>query len=228
MLSTSGRKPAPQVVLDQLAALKAEVHFLTADLTDVEECCKLARTALELLGGMDSFVSNAGGMAAAPLKDIEIEKWDFLFDLNVRPTLLIAQQLHAALSESSGSIVATSSMAGVQPMPGSGAYSASKAALSMLIRQMAQEWGPEGIRANAVAPGMIRTSLTEAAYLDEEVAAGRTALVPIRRIGTAEEMGNIIAFLAGPQSSYVTGQVIVADGGVTDATLAHIPAPVKK
>ena len=228
VLSTSGRKPAPQTVLDQLAALNAEVHFLTADLTEVAECRRLARTTLDILGGMDSFVSNAGGMAAAPLKDIDTEKWDFLFDLNVRPTLVIAQELHAALSKNGGSIVATSSMTGVLPMSGAGAYSASKVALSMLIRQMAQEWGPDGIRANAIAPGMIRTSLTEATYANEKVAAGRTALVPVRRIGRAEDMGSIIAFLAGPQSPYITGQVIVADGGVTDAMLGLIPSLPKK
>ena len=228
VLSTSGRKPAPQAVLDRLAALGAEVHFLPADLTDVDTCRALAQQTLALLGGLDCFVSNAGALGGAPLKNIAPEKWDFLFDVNVRPTLLIAQELHGALAESRGSIVATSSMTGEMPMPGAGAYSPAKAALSMLIRQMAQEWGPEGIRANAVAPGMIRTGLTEAVYSNDDTHSARAALVPLRRIGTADDMGAIIAVLAGPQSAYVTGQIIVADGGVTDAMLGLIPAPSKK
>lgn len=227
VLSTSGRKPAPATVLESLEALGAEVHFIPADLTDVGECRRLAEEALAALGGLDCFVSNAGALGGAPLKEIAPETWDFLFDVNVRPTLIIAQELHGALSESRGSIVATSSMTGEMPMPGGGAYSAAKAAVSMLIRQMAQEWGPDGIRANAVAPGMIRTSLTEATYRHDEVAAARSALVPLRRIGTAEDMGNVIAFLAGPQSTYITGQILVADGGLTDAMLGQIPAPPK-
>lgn len=228
VISTSGRKPAPQAVIDKLTALGAEVHFETADLNDIDACRGLATRALEVLGGLDSFVSNAGALGGAPLKEIKPETWDFQFDVNVRPTLVIAQQLHGALKESSGSIVATSSMTAEFPMPGAGAYSAAKAALSMLIRQMAQEWGPDGIRANAVAPGMIRTGLTEATYSNDETHAARSALVPLRRIGTADEMGAIIAFLSGPHSAYVTGQIIVADGGVTDAMLGQIPAPPKK
>lgn len=228
VLSTSGRQPAAQTLLDSLAELGAEVHVVPADLTDIDACRMLARETLDRLDGLDCFVSNAGALGGAPLREISPEKWDFLFDINVRPTLVIAQELHEALSLSHGSIVATSSMTGEMPMPGSGAYSAAKAAVSMLIRQMAQEWGPDGIRANAVAPGMIRTPLTEAVYADEELAAARSALVPIGRIGTAADIGNIIAFLAGPQSAYVTGQIIVADGGVTDAMLGRIPAPRKR
>lgn len=225
VLSTSGRKPPPQPVLDALSALGAEVHFVTADLSDVAACRNLARTTLDRLGGADAFVSNAGAMGAAPLVSIDPDRWDDLFRVNVRPTLLIAQGLHAALGDSRGSIVATGSMTGEQPMPGSGGYSASKAALAMLVRQMAQEWGPGGIRANAVAPGLIRTPLTEATYRNEALAAARSALVPLRRIGTATDIGNLIAFLAGPQSTYVTGQVILADGGLTDAMLGRIPMP---
>ena len=225
VLANSGRRPLPPALLEALAGFGAEVHHVAADLADVEAARGLARAALERLGGMDCFVSNAGAMAGGPLKDLDVAAWDRLFDVNLRPTLVIAQELYPALRDGGGTIVATSSMTGELPLPSGGAYSASKAALSMLIRQMAQEWGPDGIRANAVAPGMIRTSLTERTYQDEAIHRGRRDLVPLRRIGTAEEIGNVIAFLAGPQSAYVNGQVLVADGGFVSAMLGQMPMP---
>ena len=114
-------------------------------------------------------------------------------------------------------------MSGLRPHKGLGAYSAAKAALVMLARVLAQEWAAEGIRVNAVAPGMIRTPLTERIYQHDEVKARREALVPLGRIGAPEDIAAIVAFLAGPGAGYVTGQVILADGGIADSALGAIP-----
>ena len=88
---------------------------------------------------------------------------------------------------------------------------------------LAQEWAADGIRVNAVAPGMIRTPLTERIYQHDEVKARREALVPLGRIGTPEDIAAVVAFLAGPGAAYVTGQVMLADGGIADSALGAIP-----
>ena len=108
------------------------------------------------------------------------------------------------------------------------AYRSNQAALVMLCRQLAQEWAEDGIRVNAVCPGMIRTPLTEAVYGDEATKAAREALVPLARIGTPEDVAHAVVHLAGPGASYLTGQALVVDGGVADRMLSLIPGRPRK
>lgn len=223
VLTASGRKPAPQVLLDALAASGVRVIFLTGDLSDAATCAGLAARTLDALGGLDVFVSNAGQSVPHRLAALPVTDWDRTFTVNVRPTFLLAQAFHPALATSQGAIVAVASMSGLRPHRGLGAYSSAKAALIMLCRSLAQEWAPDAIRVNAVAPGMIRTPLTERIYQHAEVKAKREALVPLGRIGTPEDIAGVVAFLAGPGAAYVTGQVVLADGGVADSALGMIP-----
>ena len=223
VLSASGRKPAPQALLDRLAAAGVRAQFLTGDLADPAACAALAARTLDVLGGLDVFVSNAGASAPHRLAELRVEDWDRTFAVNTRPTFLLAQGFRPALAAAGGSIVVVASMSGVRPHRGLGAYSAAKAALVMLARVLAQEWAAEGIRVNAVAPGMIRTPLTERIYTHPEVKARREALAPLGRIGTPEDIAGVVAFLAGPGAAYVTGQVLLADGGIADSALGAIP-----
>ena len=188
MLTASGRKPAPQALLDALAAQGVRATFLTGDLSDPGACAALAARTLDALGGLDAFVSNAGASVPHRLAELAVEDWDRTFAVNTRPTFLLAQAFRPALAASRGSIVAVASMSGLRPHRGLGAYSAAKAALVMLVRVLAQEWAADGIRVNAVAPGMIRTPLTERIYLHADVKARREALVPLGRIGTPEDI----------------------------------------
>lgn len=223
VLTASGRKPAPQGLIDRLEAGGARVVYLTGDLAAPAACREIAAHALDALGGIDVFVSNAGASTPRKLADLAAEDWDQTFAVNTRPTFLLAQAFRPALAASRGAIVVVASMSGLRPHKGLGAYSAAKAALIMLSRALAQEWAADGIRVNAVAPGMVRTPLTERIYTFPEVKAQREALVPLGRIGTPEDIASVVAFLAGPGSSYVTGQVVLADGGVTDIALGLIP-----
>jgi NAD(P)-dependent dehydrogenase (short-subunit alcohol dehydrogenase family) len=223
VLTASGRKPAPRALLDRLASDGVRTSFLTGDLSDPATCADLAVRALDTLGGLDVFVSNAGASVPQKLAELSVEDWDQTFAINTRPTFQLAQAFRPALTASAGSIVAVASMSGLRPHRGLGAYSAAKAALVMLCRVMAQEWAADGIRVNAVAPGMIRTPLTERIYRHAEVKARREALVPLGRIGTPEDIAGVVAFLAGPASAYVTGQVLLADGGIADSALGAIP-----
>jgi NAD(P)-dependent dehydrogenase (short-subunit alcohol dehydrogenase family) len=223
VLTTSGAKAPPADLMDRLSALGARPLHLTGDLSDPAVCAAIARDTLEALGGLDCFVSNAGAMTPGPLAEVSLDVWRRMFDVNVTPTLLLAQALRPALVESRGAIVAVSSMSGEGPHRGAGAYSCAKAALSQLCRNLAQEWAPDGIRVNAVAPGMVATPLTARIYAHSEVKAKREALVPLGRVATPEDIAGVVAFLAGPDSAYVTGQVILADGGLSESALSHIP-----
>lgn len=226
-LSTSGRNGPPQKLIEDIEALGARANFVAADLANAEDCVRLAEAAVSFGGGIDHFVSNAGAMRSGALKDLSVADWDTLFDINVRPTFVIGQVLYPALKQSKGTITAVSSVVGHVPSPGTGAYPPSKSALDMLVRQMAIEWAPDGIRVNAVAPGMIRTPLTERAYQDPETHAMRIDLVPLGRIGTIDDIASAVLFLSSKtEASYVTGQILSVDGGFVDSIYCHLP-PLK-
>lgn len=226
-ISTSGRKGVPDRLMSDLKAAGAKVNYVAADLRNPDDCARLAGGALDFGGGIDHFVSNAGAMRSGPLSELAIEDWNLLFDSNVRPTFVIAQKLYAALKQSKGSITAVTSVVGHVPSPGTGAYPPSKAALDMLVRQMAQEWASDGIRINGVAPGMVRTPLTERAYLDPDVHKTRIDLVPLGRIGTIDDIAKAVMFLsANGEAGYITGQILTVDGGFVDSIYHHLP-PLK-
>lgn len=223
VLSASGSKAPPDELLSALRGLDAEAHFVPADLGSVQGCDALAKAAHGLLGGIDSFVSNAGATAPGALATLSVQDWDRMFDVNVRATFLLAQAFRAELARSRGSIVAVASTSGIHPHRGHGGYSSAKAALIMLCRQMAQEWAGDGIRVNVVAPGLIHTPLTASLYSDADLKARREAIVPLGRIGTPQDVAEVVAFLAGGAAAYVTGQVVAADGGLADTALGWIP-----
>ncbi len=124
-----------------------------------------------------------------------------------------------------GAIVHVASISASFPQGYSGAYSASKAGVVMVSRQLAVEWGPRGVRSNVVSPGMIRTPMTEAIYQAAGVHEARRALVPARRIGRPEDIADAVVFLASERASYITGEEIVVDGGLTRTLMGTIPRP---
>lgn len=219
--TASGTKPEPSGLISDLEALGAQVLYLTGDLADVDVAQNLGQQALEFCGGMDVFVSNAGGVSPGRLTDLPIEKWERQFDLNTRATLVLAQVLYPALKASGGALVAVASMSGMFAHLGQAAYSPAKAALISMVRNLAQEWAPDGIRVNAVAPGMIETPLTAGVYAHDTVKAARAAMVPLGRIGLPDDIAEVVVFLA--KAKYVTGQTLLADGGLCDSLLGTIP-----
>ncbi|OWW19544.1 SDR family NAD(P)-dependent oxidoreductase [Noviherbaspirillum denitrificans] len=214
---------ALEALTAELNSLGARAIGLHANLADAASCVQLIDDATAFCGGLDALVSNAGITRPAPLADQTVEDWDTVFSVNTRATWLLARAARKALAESRGAIVAVASMSGMYPHPGYGAYSASKAALLMLCRQLAQEWAADGIRVNTVSPGMIRTPLTERVYQNEEVAARREAMVPLGRIGRPEDIARAVAYLLGDHAAYVTGENLRVDGGLCDRFLGTIP-----
>lgn len=230
VITTSGRRPAPASLIEEFEAAGADVTHLAGDLADPAVCAEIGRRAVEIgAGKLDGFVSNAGTTAPTPLDSIAVETWRIQLDQNLSATLFIAQAVKAALAAAKGSVVATSSIAGLQPFKNNGAYSVSKQALIMLCRNLAQEWASDGIRVNAVLPGMVRTPLTESNYRNEAVREARNAFVPLGRVAVPDDIAGPIVFLMSSAACYITGQALVVDGGLLDSTLNHMPGlPAKK
>ncbi|HSI40312.1 MAG TPA: SDR family oxidoreductase [Xanthobacteraceae bacterium] len=215
--------PALEAASQMLRRLGASVTTLAGDLADIDVPPRLVAQARAFCGGLDGVVANAGITAPGPLASLGLADWEQLFAVNVRSAWLLARAAHDDLAASGGAFVAVASASGMAPHPGMGAYSSTKAALIMLCRQLAQEWAPEGIRVNSVSPGMIRTTLTEAIYRNTDVAAERNRIVPLGRVGQADDVAGAVTFLLGPDAGFIVGQNLCMDGGYTESSLGRIP-----
>ncbi len=210
-------------LLQYLSNMGVQAQGVVGDVTRPEDARRMVQEAVAGGGDLEALVCVAGASGPGKLADLSVEQWDLTFNLNTRSVFLMAQAAYPSLKRTRGSITAIASMSGLHPHPGYGAYSPAKAALIMLCRQLAQEWGPEGIRTNTVCPGMVRTPLTEAVYQDPDIKARREALVPMGRIGRPDDIGQAVHYLISSSASYVNGQNLVVDGGVADHMLAMIP-----
>jgi NAD(P)-dependent dehydrogenase (short-subunit alcohol dehydrogenase family) len=189
-----------------------------------DRAAALVDEAASRLGGLDALVNNAGIHRRAPLDAVTPEQIDAVYGVNLRAVVLASQAALRYLG-AGGAIVSTSSIASFTPQMNCGLYSASKAGVDAFTAQAAVEWGPRGVRVNAVAPGMVRTAMAEVVYADPALHAARTAMVPLRRIGRPEDIGGVVAFLLSEAAAYVTGQTIVVDGGFTRTLIDHLPHP---
>jgi glucose 1-dehydrogenase len=225
ILAIAGAQAGPNLTAAaaEIETEGARVRLIAGDLSDPEVPRRMVEQALDFCGGLDTLVSNAGITGPGPLASLSRDRWDRLFAVNTRAPWLLAQAAYLALRESQGVYIAVASMSGLSPHAGHGAYSPSKAAVIMLCQQLAHEWARDGIRVNAVCPGMIRTPLTEAIYRDADVAARRNSIVPLGRVGTPEDVASVVSFLASEDARYVTGEAIRVDGGFASSILSHVP-----
>lgn len=176
--------------------------------------------AVEALGGLDVLVNNAGITARTPAVDIKLEEWEDVYRVNTTGTLLMSQRMarHLLAAKRTGCIINIASTHGLIGFPQRLSYGTSKGALVQMTRMLAIEWAPHGIRVNAVAPGTVETESRKEFFAANP--ATREAMlkrVPVGRFATPEEVTGMVCYLAGPQASYVTGQVLVVDGGLTAA-----------
>ena len=212
-----------QALAEALHALGSRTCIVPGDLADATFPDQLVGASLQAFGGLDALVSNAGIARPAPLAACTTDDWDRVFAVNVRAPFLLGRAAHAALRESRGAMVVVTSISGTHATSPLGAYSASKAAALMLVRQMAGEWGPDGIRVNALSPGLIVTPGTATAYADPAAREQRERRGPLRRLGEAQDMAAVAAFLLGPDAAYVTGTELLADGGLAQTLMSSLP-----
>ena len=205
---------------DNLANVTAQLGDRAAcevvDLSDLDCGERIVDAAVRHMGGIDAAISNAGVIMGGALVDLEPDQFDAIYAINTRATWLIAKAAHPHLRESRGAFVATASMSATQPTPALGFYSSSKAALLMLVRQLALEWGPDRIRCNTVSPGPTYTPMTKAGYDDEQRRRQREANIPLGKLGVAEDVANAILFLCSPQAGHINGIDILVDGGMSN------------
>jgi 3-oxoacyl-[acyl-carrier protein] reductase len=199
--------------LDALAERPGEVSFVQADVSSREDCRRMAAMSQERLGGIDVLCANAGVFPPSRLADMTEEVLDQVLGTNLKGTVFSVQACLPALARSGrGRVILTSSITGpITGFPGLAHYGASKAAQLGFMRTAAIELAPRRITVNAVLPGNILTE--DLASLGEEHAAKMALSIPLRRLGSVDEIGYAALFLATEEAGFITGQTIVIDGG---------------
>jgi NAD(P)-dependent dehydrogenase (short-subunit alcohol dehydrogenase family) len=186
-----------------------------ADVTDPDAVRGMVEAALTGLGKIDIVVNNAGGTAfMVPFTDLRFAGWTKVMRLNVESAVHVLQAVAPhLLGRGSGSVINVASVAALGGTPALAPYGASKAALVSLTRSLALEWAHAGVRVNALCPGWTATELNRNLWDDEEASRALTSAIPMGRWGRAEEMAGAAVFLASDAASFMTGQVLVVDGG---------------
>ncbi len=196
-------------------ALHHDPVVIEADLADPETPGRLARAASTQLGGVDVLVNNAAIAARLAVEDLDAALVDGLFAVNVRaPLLLIAALVPSMRARSAGAIINLSSVSGVVGTPRRSAYAATKGAIDAATRSLAMELGPDGIRVNSVAPGVVDTDLWARNKAIPGVVEGVEGQTPLRRWSVPEDIADVVVFLASDAARFVTGETLCADGGM--------------
>jgi NAD(P)-dependent dehydrogenase (short-subunit alcohol dehydrogenase family) len=210
---------ACEPVAEAIRAEGGEAAVIACNISRKDEVEGLIAGTEKLYGAPDILVCNAAvNPAYGPLADLSDEAFDKIMGSNVKSNLWLCNRVIPAMKEKGGgAIVIISSIAGMQGNAVIGGYGISKAADFALARNLAVEHGGDNVRVNCIAPGLVKTDFARALWEDEEMLKKRNRTTPLRRIGLPEEIGPVAAFLASPAASFITGQVIVADGGVTIA-----------
>lgn len=209
--SGSEEKAEETVALIEAAGGKAE--SMQCDVSDYSACEALAKAVIEKYGRLDILVNNAGITRDGLIMKMSEEDYDAVLDTNLKGAFnMIRHFSRNFLKQRSGKIINISSVSGVMGNAGQANYSASKAGLIGLTKSVARELASRGICVNAVAPGFIATDMTE--KMPEGAREGMTGMIPLGRIGAAEDIAKTVAFLAGDDANYITGQVICVDGGM--------------
>jgi NAD(P)-dependent dehydrogenase (short-subunit alcohol dehydrogenase family) len=203
--------------VDEFLKRGFEVRGITADVSNAEEVREVVDTTVSHFGRADILVNNAGISWGAAPEEMPLEKWRKVIDVNLTGCFLMAQAVGSEmLKHGSGSIINIASIAGITSSangPFYAGYAASKAGLIGLTRELAASWGRKGIRVNAIAPGFFHSRLSDAVIDLYETSIQENNVIP--RIGREGELKGTVVFLASEASSYITGQTIVVDGGMT-------------
>lgn len=213
-----------QEAVDQVAAALTKsgfkAHAIACHVGEAQKRIQLIETVLAKFGRIDILVNNAAiNPYYGPIAQITNEAFHKTLQVNLEAVRILSNLVYLPMkAQQSGSIIHISSIEGFDPGQGMGAYSLSKAALNMLTKSQAKEWGRDGIRVNAIAPGLIKTKFSGALWQNEALMDFVEKQVPAGRAGEPEEIAGLAVFLASEAGSYCTGGVYIADGGFMLAT----------
>ncbi len=218
---SSRKADACKDVADGINKAGGDAHVIPCNISRRDEVEALIAGTTKHYGKIDILVCNAAvNPYYGPLLDIKDEAFDKIMGSNVKSNIwLCALAIPQMAERGKGSVVIISSIGGLRGSTVIGAYGISKAADFALCRSLAGEWGPKGVRVNCVAPGLVKTDFARALWEDEERLKHRCATTPLRRIGEPDEIAGAVAYLASDASTFMTGQTIVVDGGVTTASV---------
>jgi len=214
---SSRKADACEATAQALRDAGGEALAIAANISKQEDLERLIATTLDTWGRVDTMVCNAASNPYfGPMAGLDAQVFDKIMHNNVLANLWLANRVAPQMAErKQGSVIIVSSIGGLRGDRFLGAYNISKAADMQLVRNLAVEWGGRGIRFNAIAPGLIRTDFARALWQNPELAAQIERATPLQRLGDPDDIGGIAVFLASRAAAYITGQVIVADGGVT-------------
>jgi len=203
------------------AAAEMGLHGIACDVRDDAALAALVAGTVEALGGLDILVCNAGITGkAGPFASIDMGDYAQVMAINLRSQVVLANLAAPHLAQRQGCGIFIASLSGLRGNGAINAYALAKAGVAQLARNLAVEWGPKGVRANAISPGFIATELSAPLLANEAFMARRMAMTPLRRPGTPQEVAGAAVFLASAAGGFVTGHNLVVDGGtlITDGS----------
>lgn len=215
-----------QAAAEQLRSQGARAVGVECDVASEVGVAEAAARVRRELGKVSGLVNNAGLLRAGGLDEVPLADWNQVLAVNLTGYLLCSRAFgHDMLAAGHGSIVHVASISALHPQTRSGAYSASKAGVLLMNKQLAAEWGPRGVRSNAVCPGMIRTALSARFYEVPGFEAARAAVTASRRIGEPADIADPVLFLLSDRAGYVNGTELVVDGGLDCMLMDMVPRP---
>jgi 2-deoxy-D-gluconate 3-dehydrogenase len=190
------------------------VEIIPADLTEVQMFPDIIKRTLSRFGRLDVFVNNAGSNIRKPFLEVTEEDFQQVIEIQLKSAYFMAQAAARVMVQAGGGkIINLTSLTSKIAVPNISIYGAAKGGIFSLTKSMALELAPYNINVNAVAPGYVRTAMTEAAFKDKDRYDWMLSRIPLARFGTADDIGNTVLFLASPGADYLTGEVIYVDGG---------------
>lgn len=211
-VAVSGRRKEPLQAL--VAELGKQAVAIPGDVTASADRGRVIAEAARALGGLDVLVNNAGVYASKPLSETTDEELEQLFQVNVVGLLGLTREALPHLQKSKGNVVNVSSVVATGVVPGTAAYSATKAAVDQLTRVLAAELGATGVRVNAVSPGLTETDMAAPLTTNPTARQAMVTQTPLGRLGQPEDIARVVTFLASPEAGWVTGQALQASGGL--------------
>ena len=212
---SSRKQEAVDAVAESFRADGLEATALAANMGNIEQVHALVNKTVDAYGGLDIIINNAAANPVfGPIQQTEERAFDKIIDVNLKGPFELCKKAYPILTKrGGGSIIHISSIGGLTPEPGIGIYSVSKAGIISLTKAMAQDWGADNIRVNAICPGLIKTKFSEALWNDEAILERFLQHIPLKRVGTPDDIAGLAVYLASDAAAYCTGGVYMVDGG---------------
>ncbi len=212
---SSRKQEAVDAVAEAFRADGLEAIGIAANMGNIEQAHALVDKTVAAYGGLDIIINNAAANPVfGPIQQTEERAFDKIIDVNLKGPFELCKKAYPILKErGGGSIINISSIGGLTPESGIGIYSVSKAGINNLTMAMAQDWGADNIRVNAICPGLIRTKFSEALWNNEAILKRFLQHIPLKRAGTADDIAGLAVYLASDAAAYCTGGVYMIDGG---------------